>query len=317
MTLFDRITEGEREKELLEKLRKGLVTPDNLDEHCLPFFVKVQIQTTSHCNGRCTTCPYPQTRTLLPQGEMEEETFFRIVEQIKGRGVERTSLFLMNEPLIDGRLESFTRRLKAEVPETNALIFTNGLLLTEERALALADAGLDEIDVSVNGFDKESHNRVMQGIDFDKVMKNLKALGGLVRKGRLENMRVKIVGLSLPGVPEGANRFREETGLDVYLKPVTNRAGSIDTQSFGEGPEKSSSMTICQRPFVKAYLLFNGDMVLCNCDWMRTCIIGNVRENTLEELWKGRSLRKIRCAHLEGDLGEGLPCGSCDYPYLI
>ena len=47
MTRFDRITEGEREKALLEKLRAGVVTADNVEEHCLPFFLKVQIQTDS------------------------------------------------------------------------------------------------------------------------------------------------------------------------------------------------------------------------------------------------------------------------------
>jgi MoaA/NifB/PqqE/SkfB family radical SAM enzyme len=294
-----------------------VVTVDNLEEHCLPFFVKIQIQTDSRCNARCVTCPYPVTSKKLPQGKMPEEVFYRIVDQIKGRGVERTSLFLMNEPLVDKRLERFAAYLKTRDPKTSTLIFTNGVLLTGKRALSLAEAGIDEIDVSINGFDRESHERVMQGIDFDRVMNNLREVGALLRTGEMKNVTVKVVGLSLPGTEEGAKAFQEETGLDVYLKPVTNRAGLIDTASLGGETEKSSRMTACQRPFVKAYVLYNGDMVLCNCDWMRTKIIGNVNDTTLEELWLGEAMMEVRKAHLEGNFPKNLPCCDCDYPYLI
>ena len=78
MTRFDRITEGEREKALLDKLRAGVVTAENIEEHCLPFFVKVQIQTDSRCNARCATCPYPETSRTLPQGKMEEEKVYHV-----------------------------------------------------------------------------------------------------------------------------------------------------------------------------------------------------------------------------------------------
>jgi hypothetical protein len=317
MTRFDRITEGEREKALLEKLRAGVVTADNVEEHCLPFFLKVQIQTDSRCNARCATCPYPVTSRSLPQGKMEEETFFKIVDQLKGRGVERVSLFLMNEPLVDRRIERFCKHLKAEDPNVCALIFTNGQLLSAQRALALSKAGMDEIDVSINGFDAESHASMMKGVDFNRVMKNLHDVGALVRSGQLEGTRVKVVGLNPPCTDAQAERLKAETGIDVYVKPVTNRAGLIDTKRFGSGPGLSNRMTLCQRPFVKAYILYSGEMVLCNCDWTRSTIIGHVNEATLEELWLSPALMDVRRAHLAGALDEGLPCAECDYPYLI
>ncbi len=317
MTRYDRITEGRSEKELLRKLRGGDLTPDNLEVHSLPFFVKIQIQTSSLCNGMCTTCPYPETRSILPQGEMAEELFNEVVDQIKGRGVERTSLFLMNEPLLDPRLDRFTTHLKSMDPDTWALVFTNGLLLTGDRTLSLAHAGMDEINVSINGFDRASHNRVTKGIDFDQVMRNLADVGRLLQGGQLGGMRIKVVGLSFPGMEEGAKEFRDRTGLPVYLKPVTNRAGLIDTEKAGGSVSKSDTMTACQRPFVKAYVLFNGDMVLCNCDWMRTTVIGNIRSTPLEELWNSRAMMDVRRAHIRGVLPKNLPCGSCDYPYLI
>jgi len=316
MILFDRLTEGDREKDLLEKIRQGIVTEKNIEEFCLPFFVKVQIQTNSRCNGRCVTCPYPETSKTLPQGEMSEETFLRLVDQLKGKQVERTSLFLMNEPLVDKRIERFCKILKKATPETKTLIFTNGVLLTKDRILSLQDAGMDEVDISVIGFTKEVHSRMMKGCDFDTVMKNLKEVGRLKKNNKLQNLKIKVIGLDVPDIENGQGKFRQETGLEIFIKPVTNRAGLIDTDGMSK-QEKGNVVFACQRPFVKAYILYNGDLILCNCDWMRTQVIGNIYDATLEELWMSPKLMEIRKNHLKGDLSKSRPCADCDYPYLI
>src|SRR5262249_47475291 len=167
--------------------------PDRLDSAMLPFPVKIQIQTVSPCNAACVMCPWPATKDVLPQGSMTDAVYERIVEQLADRGVERTSLFLMNEPTLDRRLSARTAHLKRAVPDTTALIFTNGLLLTADLAEALADAGMDEITVSVVGFTPEEHSKVMHGVDFATVMANLDAIGERQRQGRLGPPRLQIV----------------------------------------------------------------------------------------------------------------------------
>src|SRR5262249_14469169 len=245
---------------------------------------------------------------VLPQGSMAEAVYERVVGQLAGRGVERTSLFLMNEPTLDRRLEQRTAHLKRVVPETTALIFTNGLLLTADRAEALADAGMAEISVSVVGFTPEEHARVMHGVDFATVMQNLEAIGDRQRQGRLGQLRLQIVGLEFPGMRASAAAFTARTGLPVQLKAVTNRAGLVDLQRLGVANAMASHATACQRPFVKAYVLYNGDLVLCNCDWMRTTVIGNVMAQPLEALWRSQMLMEIRRQHLRGRFPDGSLC---------
>jgi MoaA/NifB/PqqE/SkfB family radical SAM enzyme len=315
-TPFDRATEGERERALMSAVRSGAGDPDRLEAALLPFPVKIQIQTVSPCNAACVMCPWPATRDVLPQGSMADAVYERVVEQLAGRGVERTSLFLMNEPTLDRRLVQRTAHLKRVVPETTALIFTNGLLLTADRAEALADAGMDEISVSVVGFTPEEHGKVMHGVDFATVMANLDAIGERQRQGRLGRLRLQIVGLEFPGMRASAAAFTARTGLPVQLKAVTNRAGLVDLQRLGVANAMASRATACQRPFVKAYVLYNGDLVLCNCDWMRTTVIGNVMAQPLEQLWRSQLLMEIRRQHLRGRFPDGSLCARCDYPYL-
>ncbi|MEE9127911.1 MAG: radical SAM/SPASM domain-containing protein [Planctomycetota bacterium] len=316
MNELDQITAGAREQTLVQALHQGRVDPDRMDHHLLPFFVKLQIQTTSYCNAACVTCPYPEAAETQSMGRMSEELFERIVDQITGRGVERTSLFLMNEPLVDKRLEAFTAHLKDREPDTKATIITNGTLLDGSRARSLAAAGMDDISVSVNGFTAHDYESTMVGLDFARIQQNLDEVGTARQDGELGTMAVRIVTLDIGDARQHAEAFHARTGLAVYMKPVTNRAGSVDTSTFDSQTSCGSQPKPCQRPFVKAYVLFDGTMLLCNCDWQRTTVIGSVAETTLEELWHGPVLDTIRRNHLVGLPADSL-CAKCDYPYLI
>ncbi len=319
MRPLDLLTQGARESELLARIRSGATTPDDVDSVTWPFFAKLQVQTTSWCNAACTTCPYPETSQELPMGWMSEATFERILEQCAGRSVERVSLFLMNEPLVDKRLEAFTGRVRAVLPRAEVTIITNGMLLDRRRAESLAAAGMHEVTVSVNGFEEAAYAATMKGLRFDRVVRNLVAVGAARRAGALGGMDVRVSALELGDTLRRAPEFAERVGLPVFLKPVTNRAGSVDVARFGvdAGARARSARTPCQRPFVKAYVLHDGQMLLCNCDWRRTTVFGNVHDTTLEAMWRGEALRQIRRNHLAGEFPSESPCARCDYPAVV
>ncbi|MEW6659107.1 MAG: SPASM domain-containing protein [Thermodesulfobacteriota bacterium] len=43
----------------------------------------------------------------------------------------------------------------------------------------------------------------------------------------------------------------------------------------------------CVRPFHHLYVHFNGDVVLCCCDWQWEVIFGNVMQASLSEIYSG------------------------------
>jgi MoaA/NifB/PqqE/SkfB family radical SAM enzyme len=316
MTVYtDRSADSNFEATLMRRIRSGEIAPADVASHIPPFFLKVQIQTVSPCNASCTMCPWPSTKDL-PQGAMSDAVFATLIDQMVGRGVERVSLFLMNEPLLDRKLAARTALVKRRMPESATVIYTNGSLLDAACALALAEAGLDELNVSVNGFDRDTYVKWMPGIDYDRVMANLRAVAALRRQGRLGGMRVRLAVLDLPGARDGAAAFAAETDLEISLRPTTNRAGSVDPAALGVHHELDDQPIACQRPFVKAYVLYNGDLVLCNCDWRRTTILGNLRDRSLAELWHDARLNEIRAAHARRLFPADLLCAKCDYPYM-
>lgn len=318
MREIDRITEGHREHALLARLRSGAARPDDLARDRLPFFTKVQVQTTTLCNAACVTCPHPETSRELPNGFMSEDVFERVLEQMAGRGVERIGLFLMNEPLVDRRLAWFTARTRAAIPDARITIITNGKLLDAPRAAELAAAGMGEITISVNGFDAKAYGETMLGLRFERILDNLAEVGAAWRRGDLGALDLRITALDFGDAAQQAPAFAARIGMPVHVKPVTNRAGSVDLARLGvAAPDPLAPRSVCQRPFVKGYVLFDGSMVLCNCDWRRSTIFGNVRDTTLAAMWQGAALDEVRRNHLLGTFPAGSPCARCDYPQTI
>lgn len=54
----------------------------------LAFPNNVQIETSSHCNGRCGFCPHPDTRHTQPAGRRDDALFESIVEQLTAHPLE-------------------------------------------------------------------------------------------------------------------------------------------------------------------------------------------------------------------------------------
>ena len=67
----------------------------------------------------------------------------------------------------------------------------------------------------------------------------------------------------------------------------------------------------CTRLMKHAYILFNGDMVLCCTDYYKQMVLGNVAESSIHAVWNGERAQKIRRDFLRGDLRENPLCAGC------
>jgi len=92
---------------------------------------------------------------------------------------------------------------------------------------------------------------------------------------------------------------------------LENRGGNIPGADAFSRTKAMSAYTGCTRLFKQAYIMFNGDMVLCCVDYGRKQILGNVRDTSIYEVWNGPVAREIRRRYLAREF-DSLPlCGSC------
>lgn len=334
MRAFDARTLGDRERDVMAEIarlrRAALADPARTSElfaracACLPALpLKIQIQTTTRCNAACGMCPYPiiTREPGFEHGVMDEARYLRILAQLRGGPVERLSLFLMNEPLLDRRLAGWLRHARAALPDTTLGLFSNGAALDVERARELAAAGLDELCVSVHGFDPETYERVMAGLSYARMRKNLDDVLAAADAGALGGLRIQLVTGDLPEVAQtralAPPRYRERT----LLKAFSNERAAV-----GVAPGLPSSVIAgagdapCQRLFVKLYILANGDCVLCNVDWRRTVVLGRAGDEhgaTIADVWRGIPYTEIRREHFAGRFERAAICARCDYARVV
>src|SRR5262249_24060587 len=82
------------------------------------------------------------------------------------------------EPLLDKQLPQRIKQCK-ESGIARVKIFTNGGLLRGETAERLIESGVDEIKVSIDGADAVEFNQLRVGLDYGKLLANMKAFRAL------------------------------------------------------------------------------------------------------------------------------------------
>jgi hypothetical protein len=302
-----------------------------------PLPLKVQIQTTTRCNAACAMCPYPVV-TQEPDFEhavMSEERFLRILGDLRQGGVERLSLFLMNEPLLDRRLPRWLRRAREALPDCVLGLFTNGAALDGRRARELAEAGLDELCVSVHGYDAATYERVMAGLSYARTRRNLDEVLEAAEAGQLGGMRIQLVTGDVPEVAATRELAPLRYRGRIVLKAFSNERTAVgvapgmsttDRETVSRGVTVSATRVggdggeACQRPFVKLYILTTGDCVLCNVDWRRTVLLGRVGDRdgpSVADVWRGGPCTAVRREQFTRNFVRASICSRCDYAQVV
>ena len=88
---------------------------------------------------------------------------------------------------------------------------------------------------------------------------------------------------------------------------LTNRAGTIKI-----GNQKSpKTYSTCFYPTYQFLIDWNGDIFLCPQDWQRRVTMGNMIQDSLFNIWKGKIMTKFRKNLLNGKRCDS-PCSACN-----
>lgn len=280
------------------------------------FPTYIMIQTTSLCNACCEFCPYGEIKNELPQGEMDFALFKKIADECgQHQEIKRIMPYLMNEPLMDTKLEEKIDYIKEKNPAAWVHFLTNGSLLSLERRGRILKSNLDQICFSVHGINKKLYENTMH-INYENTIENIVAFLNQAKLSRPQQYSLitffKWKDLGEKEKKEAIEFWHKQgvTQISVFDGPIS-RAGNV-RQIPGPRKEKIGG---CNSIWTREmfHILYNGDVVLCCMDWRREIVLGNVKKQSIYDVWHSAKYHQLR-EQIKGNI-ESKPdflCKRCE-----
>ena len=113
--------------------------------------VRVEIETHSYCNRRCSYCPNVVGDRIGPNQQVPQDMWLGILRDLAEIDY-RNNLVLnyYNEPLADRAILDRIREARAHLPNARILIYSNGDYLDPAFVDELAEAGLNYLHISIH-----------------------------------------------------------------------------------------------------------------------------------------------------------------------
>jgi len=293
-----------------------------------PFAPMIEMSTA--CNFKCKFCPRAMDSEVARVGFERKFMKTHLVKRIIDELCEFPDtghpfkLYYngMGESIIHPDFIDVVKYGVAKNVFDEHIIRTNGSLLEPEFNKQLIDAGMTEVNISIEAVSEEGYQRLsgVKGM-FDKIVNGVRDL-----HERSGDCRVyaKIIPLNTP-----------DTDVDEFYKifePITDTIDVEYPMRWNNSMEEDSTMglgipdttvngdpltpNVCC-PYIFYTLMVNVDGIvhLCCFDWSTQVNVGDMREQTLSQIWGGRQMRDFWKLHLSGNRYKNNACKDCQYIY--
>ncbi len=272
-----------------------------------PRPLHVDIEITNACNLRCIMCE----RNIMKRevGYMERDLFCSIIDQCAHYGIYSVKLGLWGESLLHKDFFDMIKYAKSRNIHTQ--FNTNATLITREVVERLIESGLDRITVSIESALKDSYEGIRCGAEFDAVMNNISDFIRMKPLGRKPLLTVQFIKMkkNMARIPEFVEMFKDKVDF-VSVTNVSSTCG--DPKILKESTIDYSTLEKipCSEIRLRLSVLWNGDVTVCCNDFDGFLKIGNVKTESLMDLWHGEKANAIREKHTRRDF-SGLICDVC------
>ncbi|MCB2082303.1 MAG: radical SAM protein [Rickettsiales bacterium] len=281
------------------------------------------VDPASSCNFQCTFCPTGD-RALMKeigryQGRLDPEIYTKILRDIEAfeDPIKVLRLYKDGEPLLHTHFAEMVQQARACKNIEKIDTTTNGVLLTPERSRAIIAAGIDRINISVDGLSAAQFKKFAKAnVDFDTYVNNIRYLHTI--SGECE-----IVVKTVVEVIEEENRQRFFDIFGDYCDKIfiENTAPcwpdfdvemrmDIEIQEglYGNAVQDTK---VCPYLFYSMSVNSDGNVSACFVDWSRGLIIGDAKKESLKDIWHSAAMQTHRMQHLAGKRYNHPICGSC------
>lgn len=298
-----------------------------------PSYVRAIVGNT--CNLKCVMCPYhsslfkPKHTTDFFTGNkaMSWEMMEKLAKECGEQGI-TILIGSVEEPLLHPKIIDFVQLCRQQgVPRVH--ITTNGQLLDESQSIALLQAGLTSIDISIDAAETDTYLRV-RGANLNQVESNV--INFLRLRDRLRfpcEVRTSFVRNKDVTIEE-EEKFRERwlakadsvfiLNLAEYQETNMRLRKTNDTLQYPlkHYTQKAQGRWACLFPFTEMAVLPDSRIYYCIETLFRLgfdkdiASVGDYKKQTLQDIWSGKLFNQLRRDLVLNQLDNRSTCKNCD-----
>jgi len=303
-----------------------------------PFSAHIDV--SSVCNFKCSFCFQADTEGMkeanLKRGFMPIEMFRKIVDDLTEfeQPLKKVKIGNHGEPTLHPELPSMIGYVRTAGVAEIVEMFTNGSKLDQELCRNIVEAGLQRINISLEGLSGDRYLAVAGvRVNFEEFIENIRYLHSIKKDLQIyvkiadqthrlgkDSQEIFILNKS-----ERQHFYDVFSSIcdEIYIEKVVpqwaetqyDKQNTVaETGMYGQAIRGYKE--VC--PFIFMYLHFNCDGTTspCTLDWPRKVVIGNVMEQSVKEIWTGLLLRQLQIAQLKGQRNKIDFCRSCSAPMV-
>lgn len=285
----------------------------------------LSIEPTTSCNLRCPECPSGLRSFSRPTGMLESKLFERVIDQVKNH-LTWLHLYFQGEPFLNPKFFEMVELANQAGIFTSTS--TNAHYLQIEKVEAVLKSGLRQLIISVDGVTQEIYEEYRIGGDLKKVEKGLALLINEREKAGKNFPRVILQFLvtgqnehQIPAMKIWAKAMKvDELQLkttQIYdfengseLIPSDLGYSRYVPAGNGKWKLKKKIEDKCWRMWQGAVATWDGKIVPCCFDKDARHVMGELKINSLQEIWGADEYNSFR-GQLLSDRSQIEICRNC------
>jgi len=286
--------------------------------------VVYNIETTNACNMKCKMCPRT-TMMTRPVSTMDMPMFKKAIEHIvphseeiwnkwvkfaekeykipyNSMGENHFFLYIVTktlvlhgygEPILDKDLSEKIRLLTEKKIPT--YFSCNPANIDVDECLKMFKAGLGYIKFSIESVDDLVYKNLRGPVSNFSVSypKILKLLEEKKKNNYKTTIVITMIDMQQGGYDKLVEAFKDK---DVYIYLKSQDQQWYENKNVGTNSIHWSEF--CHYPWSSTTIQSNGDIILCNDDWNNESKAGNIKTDSLYDVWNGKKYDDYRKRHL-------------------
>ncbi|KLI55189.1 radical SAM protein [Brachyspira hyodysenteriae] len=286
-----------------------------------PFIIF--IDPSDKCNFKCKFCPTGNIELMQNTsgrnfGSMDFNLYKKIIDdlqQFEGK-VKVIRLYKDGEPLLNKHFAEMVEYAKKSDKVNRVDTTTNASLLNKDLSLQIINAGLDRINISIEGMNSQQYLDFSKAnVNFEKLVENITFF---YENRKQCEMIVKINGdiISEEQKQEFYNIFGEiADGVNIESVmscwPEFELDGISVNMERGIYGQEIKEVMVCPYVFYSMSINSTGIASACYLDWERKLIIGDVNKESVKTIWNSKEINDLRKLFLRKERKSHPICKNC------